>query len=134
MLYISIPLMIIAYLFANKFIIAGMGADFSKNLGLNYKLTMNIGLIIVSIISTLTILIVGIIPFIGLIIPNIISIIFGDNIKKTLPITALSGAIFLLISDIISRLILWPHEVPINLTVGIIGGAIFLYLLNRRRI
>ena len=134
MLYVLIPLMIIAYLYANKFIIAGMGEDFSKNLGLNYKLTLNLGLVIVSIISAVTLLIVGVIPFLGLIVPNIISIIFGDNLRKTLPITAVGGALFLLICDIISRTIMWPHEVPISLTVGIIGGAVFLYLLARRRV
>lgn len=133
LIYIIIPFVGVAYLFANKFIIAGMGEDFSKNLGLNYRLTMNIGIVIVSIISSISLLIVGIIPFLGLVVPNIVSIILGDNLKKTLPITALFGAVFLLICDIISRLVRFPFEVPINLTVGIIGGIIFLYLLMRRK-
>ncbi|MCL2610493.1 MAG: iron chelate uptake ABC transporter family permease subunit, partial [Defluviitaleaceae bacterium] len=60
-------------------------------------------------------------------------ILFGDNLKKTLPIVALGGAIFLLICDIIGRLIIHPFEIPISLTVGVIGGAIFLFLLLRRK-
>ncbi|MCL1924898.1 MAG: iron chelate uptake ABC transporter family permease subunit [Defluviitaleaceae bacterium] len=132
-LYITIPMIIIAYIFADKFIIAGMGKDFSKNLGVNYNLVLNIGMIIVSILSTAVLLTVGVIPFLGVVVPNIVSILFGDNLKKTLPIVAIGGAIFLLICDIISRLIIHPFEIPISLTVGIIGGAIFLFLLLRRR-
>jgi len=133
MIYISIPLVILTYIYANKFVIAGMGEDFAKNLGLNYRLTMNIGLCIVSIIASIVLLTVGIIPFLGLIIPNLVSIFWGDNLRKTLPYTAAGGAIFLLVCDIIGRLIIHPFEVPINLTVGIIGGAIFLWLLLRKK-
>jgi iron complex transport system permease protein len=133
MIYISIPLVILTYIYANKFVIAGMGEDFAKNLGLNYRLTMNIGLCIVSIIASIVLLTVGIIPFLGLIIPNLVSIFWGDNLRKTLPYAAAGGAIFLLVCDIIGRLIIHPFEVPINLTVGIIGGAIFLWLLLRKK-
>ena len=133
MIYISIPLVILTYIYANKFVIAGMGEDFAKNLGLNYRLTMNIGLCIVSVIASIVLLTVGIIPFLGLIIPNLVSIFWGDNLRKTLPYTAAGGAIFLLVCDIIGRLIIHPFEVPINLTVGIIGGAIFLWLLLRKK-
>lgn len=132
-IFISIPMLAVAYIFANKFVIAGMGEEFSKNLGLNHKLVMNIGLSIVSIISSVILLTVGIIPFLGLVVPNIISMVYGDNLKKTLPITAISGALFLLICDIIGRTIIHPFEIPINLTVGIIGGFIFLIMLFRRK-
>lgn len=134
LIYISIPLMALAYAYANKFIIAGLGEDFAKNLGLNYRLTMNVGLCIVAMISSVVLLTVGIIPFLGLIIPNIVSLWMGDNLRKTLPYTALFGAVFLLICDIIGRLIMHPFEVPISLTVGVIGGAVFLGLLARRRV
>jgi len=133
MLYITIPLLIASYVFADKFVIAGMGKDFSKNLGVNYNIILNIGMIIVSLLSTAVLLTVGVIPFLGVVVPNIVSILFGDNLKKTLPIVALGGAIFLLICDIIGRLIIHPFEIPISLTVGVIGGAIFLFLLLRRK-
>ena len=132
MIYIAIPMVIVAYVFADRFVIAGMGESFAKNLGLNYRLTLNIGLVIVSVISSVSLLIVGIIPFLGLVVPNIVSIFMGDNLKRSLPMVALFGALFLLVCDIISRLILFPFEVPISLTVGIIGGVIFLVLLVRR--
>ncbi|MEK3936750.1 ABC transporter permease [Sporosarcina sp. FSL W7-1349] len=133
LLYISIPVLIITYLYANRFTVAGMGEDFSKNLGLAYKRIVNIGLILVALITTTVVLTVGMIPFLGLIIPNIVSIFKGDHLQKTLPHTALLGAIFLLICDILGRILIYPYEISISLMVGVIGSAIFLYLLFRRK-
>lgn len=132
-LYISLPLLVVAYFYADKFTIAGMGEDFSKNLGLNYRQVIYIGLIIVAIITASVVLTVGMIPFLGLIIPNLVSIFYGDHLKKNLPYTALLGAIFVLCCDIVGRLVIYPFEVSISLTVGIIGCVIFLYLLMRSR-
>ena len=133
LLYISVPLIIIAFIYANKFTIAGMGDDFAKNLGLNYNQVMNIGLIVVSLISSLVVITVGRIPFLGLIIPNIVSIIAGDNMKNSIGATAIFGAVFLLACDIFGRIIIYPYEVSISLTAGFIGSVIFLILVLRRK-
>lgn len=133
LLYISIPLLIFTYMYANKFTIAGMGEEFSVNLGLNHKFVVNIGLIIVALVSVVVILTIGVIPFLGLIIPNIVTLYVGDNLRKSLVHTALLGAVFLLVCDIVGRLIIYPYEIPIGLTVGVIGSIVFLYLLMRRR-
>lgn len=133
LLYISIPILVIAYLFANRFTVAGMGEDFSKNLGLAYKRVVNIGLILVALITATVVLTVGMIPFLGLIIPNIVSIFKGDHLQKTLPHTALLGANFLLVTDILGRMLIYPYEISISLMVGVIGSGIFLYLLFRRK-
>ncbi|KAA6449037.1 MULTISPECIES: ABC transporter permease [Bacillus] len=133
LLYLSIPLVIIAYIFADKFTVAGMGESFSVNLGLKYKRIVNIGLIISSLITSLVILTVGMLPFLGLIIPNIVSIYRGDNLKSSLPHTALLGAVFVLLCDILGRIIIFPYEISIGLMVGIIGSGIFLYMLLRRK-
>ena len=68
-------------------------------------------------------------PFLGLIIPNLVSIFQGDHLRRNLPLTALVGAVFLLACDIVGRLLIYPYEVPIGLTVGVIGSGMFLYLL-----
>lgn len=133
MLYVSIPALIIAFIYANRFTIAGMGEDFSTNLGLNYKQVVNIGLAVVALITSVIVLTVGMLPFLGLIIPNIVSIYRGDNLRSSLPYTALLGAIFILACDIFGRLIIYPYEIAIGLTVGVIGSGTFLYLLLRRR-
>ncbi|NGY86766.1 ABC transporter permease [Bacillus megaterium] len=132
LLYLSIPLLIIAYLYADKFTVAGMGESFSINLGVKYKQIVNIGLVIVSLITSITILTVGMSPFLGLIIPNIVSIYRGDHLRKSLPHTAVLGAVFVLACDILGRVIIFPYEVSIGLMVGVIGSAIFLFMLIRR--
>lgn len=133
LLYISIPVFIIAYLYANRFTVAGMGEDFSKNLGLKYRSIVNIGLVLVALITATVVLTVGVIPFLGLIIPNIVSIFKGDHLQKTLPHTAMLGAIFLLLCDILGRVLIYPYEISISLMVGVIGSFIFLFLLFRRK-
>lgn len=133
LIYISLPLLLLAYLYANKITIAGMGEEMAVNLGLSYKFILNLGLIIVSIITAIIILTVGVIPFLGLIVPNIISIYRGDNIRANILNIALLGSCFLLLCDIFSRLIIYPFEIPIGLTVGVIGSFIFISLLLRNK-
>lgn len=128
-LYLSIPLLIFTYLFANYFTIAGMGKDFSQNLGINYDQVMMIGLTITATMTALVVVTVGTLPFLGLIVPNIVSIYRGDHLKHALPHTALLGAVFVLMSDIIGRLVVYPYEINIGLTIGVFGTLIFLVLL-----
>lgn len=133
MLYLSIPLIAVAILYANRFTIAGMGEDFAHNLGLKYRRVVGIGLSIVAMITAVTLLTVGSLPFLGLIIPNIVSLYKGDDLRSSLPHTALLGAVFVLACDIMGRLIIYPYEISIGLMIGVIGSGIFLYLLLRRR-
>ncbi|HLS59989.1 MAG TPA: ABC transporter permease [Virgibacillus sp.] len=133
LMFVSVPILVIAYFYANKFTIAGMGEEFSKNLGLNYRQVVNLGLIIVALVTSSVVLAIGVIPFLGLIIPNIVTIYQGDHLKNNLLHTALLGAVFVLMCDVIGRVIIYPYEIPISLTVGVIGSGIFIYLLLRRK-
>lgn len=135
-LFLTIPAILISVIYSSKFTIVGMGDEFSINLGLNPKVITFIGLAIVSIISASVVVAVGEIGFVGLIIPNIISLIKGDNIKKTILDTMLLGGVFLLASDIIARLVIYPYEVSVGIVVSIIGCILFFGLLyiNRRRV
>ncbi|WP_455648251.1 ABC transporter permease [Lonepinella koalarum] len=132
MLYFSLPALIIAYLFANRFSIVGMGEEFATNLGLNYQQVLYLGLAIVATVSSIIIVSVGVIPFLGLIVPNLVTLYLGDNLKKILSHTALLGAVFVLFCDILGRLVIFPYEISINAVVGVFGSAIFLILLFKR--
>lgn len=132
-IYIILPAVILIYFYAERFTIAGMGESFAKNLGLSYKSIVYIGLFTVSIVVSSSVVTVGAIPFLGLIIPNLVSMIFGDNLRKILPIIAYVGAVFLLICDLISRVLVFPYEIPIGMTVGIIGSVVFLILILKKK-
>lgn len=132
LLYFSLPMLIISYLFAQRFSIVGMGKDFATNLGLNYNQVLYIGLLIVSTVSSIIIVSVGVIPFLGLIVPNLVTLYLGDNLKKILSHTALLGAVFVLFCDILGRSLIYPYEISINAVVGVMGSGIFLYFLLKR--
>ncbi len=133
LLWIGLGCGALAYLAADRFTVAGMGKDFTTNLGLNYQQVMVLGLIIVSLVSAVVLVTAGSIPFLGLIIPNLVSLMVGDNMRRTVPWVAVMGAGFVLACDILGRVVRYPYEIPISVVVGVIGSAVFLYLLLRSR-
>jgi len=133
LLWIGAVLACAAWVAADRFTVAGMGQQFTTNLGLNYKRLTFYGLLIVSAISAVVVVTAGSIPFLGLIVPNVVSILFGDNMRRSVPWVALLGGLFVLACDIVGRLVVYPYEIPIGTVVGIIGGALFLFLLLRGR-
>ena len=132
LLWISGGLTVLAYIAADRFTVAGMGESFTRNLGVNYGRVVALGLTIVSLITAVNVVNVGAIPFIGLVVPNVVSMIVGDNVRRAIPYLAIFGAGFVLICDILGRTLRYPYEIPIGTMVGFIGGALFLVLLLRR--
>lgn len=130
--YLVVPLVILAFIFANHFNIVGMGRDFSKNLGVHYNFVLFMGLTIAAMITAAVIVVVGSISYIGLIVPNVVAMFKGDKIRGTLVDTALFGAIFVLVCDMIGRVAIFPYELPIELIVGILGSILFIGLLLYR--
>jgi iron complex transport system permease protein len=128
-IYLIVPPLIVAAIYAAAFSIVGMGEDFSKNLGLAYNRVIFLGLLIIAVITAASFVAVGPLPFVGLIIPNIAARFYGDNIKKTIVDVMLLGAVFVLLCDIISRLAIFPYEMSVGFTIGIVGGLIFMILL-----
>lgn len=132
LVYLIVPLVILAFVFANHFNIVGMGKDFSQNLGVNYNLVLFMGLTIAAMITASVVVVVGSISYIGLIVPNLVAMFKGDKIRGTLVDTALFGALFVLSCDVIGRVVIAPYELPIELIIGIIGSLLFIGLLMYR--
>ena len=132
LVYLAVPLVILAFLYANHFNIVGMGRDFSKNLGVNYNVILFMGLTIAAMITASVVVVVGAVSYIGLIVPNVVSLFKGDKIRGTLADTALFGALFVLVCDMAGRIVIAPYELPIELIIGIIGSILFIMLLFYR--
>ena len=132
LVWLAVPLVILAFLFANHFNIVGMGKDFSKNLGVPYNLVLFLGLSVAAMITASVVVVVGSISYIGLIVPNVVAMFKGDKIRGTLVDTALFGAVFVLVCDMAARVVISPYELPIELNVGIIGSVLFVGLLLYR--
>ena len=117
LVYLVVPLVILAFVFANHFNIVGMGREFSKNLGVHYNLVLFAGLTIAAMITASVVVVVGSISYIGLIVPNVVAMFKGDKIRETLVGTALFGAIFVLVCDMIARVVIMLYELPIELSL-----------------
>ena len=129
LLYIAIPVAIFSYLYAARISAVGLGRDFATNLGLNYQQVLIIGVLLVSVMSASVVMIVGMLPFLGLIVPNLVSRFFGDNLRKNIPITAILGALIVLCCDLAGRLIIFPYEIPISTIISILGGSVFIFFI-----
>lgn len=130
-LYLIFPVVMLAYLYAHRFTVLGMGEDMATSLGLGYAATATLGLVLVALTISATVIAVGAIPFVGLVVPQLVAMRCGENLRRTLPLVALGGASLLLVCDIAGRLVMYPFEVPIGLTAGAVGGVMFLALIVR---
>ena len=133
LIYVTIPVFILLYFLGYQITIAGLGSELSTNLGLNHQRLQWIVFALVALGSSSVLLMVGAIPFLGVVVPNLVSLFYGDHFKNTMGLTAIFGAIFLLVCDIIARVLIAPYEIPVSVVVGVIGGALFLFLLMRRK-
>ncbi|STZ75485.1 ABC transporter permease [Bergeriella denitrificans] len=132
LLWLTGILALAAYLIADQLTIVGLGETVAVNLGLNRDVILWAGLIIVALITSLVVVTVGNIPFIGLVVPNIISRMMGDKLRQSLPAVALLGASMVLLCDIIGRLVVFPFEIPVSVVFGVLGTALFLWMLLRK--
>lgn len=132
LLWVAGALVVLAWWTADRLTMLSLGRDVSIGLGLNYAGMLRLGLVIVSAITALTVVVVGTIPFVGLVAPNIVSRFAGENLRRTLPWVAGGGAALVLACDIIGRLIRFPYEVPVGTILGVVGAVLFLVLLLGR--
>ncbi len=132
-LWLVLPVVALTYAYAHRFTVLGMGEGLATSLGLNYRATVLLGLLLVAVTVSATVITAGAIPFVGLVIPNLVALRHGDHMGRTLPVVALGGASLLLFCDILGRLVAYPYEVPIGLTAGGVGGLLFLGLIVWRR-
>ena len=129
LLWLTAGLTGLVYIMADRLTIAGLGKNISTGLGINYRQMAKLALIVVAMITSVVVVTVGEIPFIGLVVPNIVSRLAGDQLRQNLPSVVLLGANLVLLCDILGRLIIAPYEIPISTVFGVLGTVIFLYLL-----
>jgi iron complex transport system permease protein len=128
-LYLAAAAALIAWIVADRFTLLGLGDDAARGLGLETRGVMAIGVAIIAVVTGIMLVVVGALPFLGLIAPNIVSRLIGDNMRRAVPLVALLGASIVLLCDIIGRLVRFPFEIPLSLVMGVLGGVVFLWLL-----
>lgn len=131
LLWLTGGLCALAYIIADKLTIVGLGDNIALNLGISKRQVTWLGVGMVAMMSAVVVVTVGMIPFIGLVVPNIVSRLMGDKLRRSLPAVALLGASAVLLCDIIGRSIRYPFEVPVATVFGVVGTVLFLWLLLR---
>lgn len=121
----------LVYILADKLTIAGLGKDISTSLGLNYHKIVLLGVVAVSFTVGIVAAVIGNLPFLGLIVPNLVSMAKGDNLKQNLPWVCILGMGTITLCDILARTIIMPFEVPVSLILGTIGAVVFIIMLLR---
>ncbi|MGW8481976.1 ABC transporter permease [Microbacterium sp. NPDC055903] len=132
-IWIAGVMMLVAWVAADRFSVIGMGEEFATNLGVDYRRVVAIGMVIIAVITAAVLVTAGMLPFLGLVVPNVVSLIIGDNVRRSIPWVAGLGAVFVLACDIVARVVRFPYEIPLSVIVGIVGAGLFLWLLLRRR-
>lgn len=132
LLWLTGVMAVFAYVIADQLTIVGLGDTVAANLGLNREVILWCGLLIVAMITSLVLVTVGNIPFIGLVVPNIVSRLMGDKLRASLPVVAILGAALVLLCDVIGRLIVFPFEIPVSTVFGVLGTILFLGILWRQ--
>lgn len=128
-------LLVVALIFwyADRLTLAGLGEDMATNLGLNYTQMLLIGTSLIAIATGVVTVVVGFLPFLGLIVPNIVSHFRGDDLRSNLPWVALTGIALVTMCDLIGRTIIAPFEIPVSLILGIVGAIVFISLILKGR-
>lgn len=132
-LWVVVIVVIAVFITADRFTVAGLGKEVATNIGLNYNQVILIGTILVAIATGVVTVVVGSLPFLGLIVPNIVSMLRGDDLRSNLPWVCLLGIAIVTICDLIGRVIIMPFELPVSVILGVVGAAVFVGLLLRQR-
>ena len=132
-LWFIIIVTFLIFIYANRLTLAGLGEDVSKSLGVNYNRIVLLGTGLISLAVGIVAAVIGNLPFLGLIVPNIVSMYRGDDLRSNLPWVCVLGMGTITVCDIISRTVIMPFEVPVSLILGTVGAVVFIVILLRQR-
>ncbi|WP_293699563.1 iron chelate uptake ABC transporter family permease subunit [uncultured Agrococcus sp.] len=132
-LWIVLIIAVIVVVIADRFTVAGLGKEVATNVGLNYERIVLLGVGLVAIVTGVVTVVIGALPFLGLIVPNLVSLVRGDNLRTNIPWVFLTGIWVVTVCDLIGRVVIMPFEVPVSLVLGAVGAAVFIFLLLRTR-
>ncbi len=129
LIFVSLLALILTVAGSHYFAVLGLGRDLATELGIPFERIRLFAIALIAFASSAVLLTAGNIPFVGIVIPNLVSFMQGDHFRKNIGAVLLVGPIFLLLCDILSRLLIHPYEIPVALVVGILGSLLFIFLL-----
>lgn len=131
-LWLVLIVVVSVFIMADRLTVAGLGEDIATNVGLNYQKIVFYGTGLVAIAVGVVTVVVGNLPFLGLIVPNIVSMLRGDDLRSNLPWVCLTGIAVVTACDILARVVIAPFEIPVSVVLGIVGAVVFVVLIVRQ--
>ena len=132
-LWLIVIITVLIFIYADRLTLAGLGEDVATSLGVNYNKVVILGTGLISLAVGIVAAVIGNLPFLGLIVPNIVSMYRGDDLRGNLPWVCVIGMGIITLCDIISRTIIMPFEVPVSLILGTLGSFTFIIILLKQR-
>ncbi|HFG8809010.1 ABC transporter permease [Corynebacterium striatum] len=130
-LWIVLLVLLAVFFYADKLTVAGLGEEIATNVGLNYNRMILIGTGLIAVATGVVTVVVGSLPFLGLIVPNVVSMFRGDDLRSNLPWVCFLGIATVTLCDLIGRTVISPFELPVSVILGVIGAAVFVFLIVR---
>ncbi|ALD65825.1 ABC transporter permease [Glutamicibacter soli] len=132
-LWIVAAVAVAIFIVADRFTVAGLGEEIATNVGLNYRNVMLLGTALIAVATGVVTVVIGNLPFLGLIVPNLVSMVRGDDLRSNLPWVCLLGIAITTVCDLVGRTIIMPFEIPVSLILGVVGAVVFIIMLLRQR-
>lgn len=124
---------LLAFLLAKALDVILLGDEHASHLGVRVEAVKLTAIVLASLLTALAVSLAGIIAFVGLVVPHSARLVFGPGHRLLLPASAIGGAVFLLVANIIARAAIAPAVIPLGVVTAIVGAPFFLYLLRRGR-
>lgn len=131
-LWVVLLVVVAVFFYADRLTAAGLGEDIATNIGLNYNRIVLVGTSLVAVATGVVTVVVGNLPFLGLIVPNIVSMLRGDDLRSNLPWVCLTGIGVVTLCDLLGRIVIAPFEMPVSVILGVVGAAVFIALIVKR--
>lgn len=131
-LWVVVAVLVVVLVLADHLTVAGLGEDVATTLGLSYRRILLAATALVSLATGVVTVAVGSLPFLGLVVPNLVTMARGDDLRSNLPWACLAGVGLVTACDLLARTLISPFEVPVSVVLGIVGAVVFLVLIVRQ--
>lgn len=130
---ISVVMVVVLSFLGNEMNVLMVGESMARHVGVRIDIVVPLLFVLATVMAAVSVSFVGVVAFVGMIVPHVVRHIFGYDHRVITAITAIIGAIFMLMCDIVARVVIYPQEIPTGVMCGIVGGVMFIYLTAKSK-
>ncbi len=130
---ISVVMVVVLSFLGNEMNVLMVGESMARHVGVRIDIVVPLLFVLATVMAAVSVSFVGVVAFVGMIVPHVVRHIFGYDHRVITAVTAIIGAIFMLMCDIVARVVIYPQEIPTGVMCGIVGGVMFIYLTAKSK-